>query len=53
MGLAAPWTAYASTMAPVTGSQGAAGAPRVSTAPPVSTVSGVTRGNFHRFGASE
>lgn len=41
MGLAAPWTACASTMAPVTGSLGAAGAPRVSTATPVSTVSGV------------
>lgn len=53
MGLAAPWTAHASTMAPVTGSQGAADAPRVSTATPVSTVSGGTRGNSHRFGASE
>lgn len=52
-GLAAPWTACARTMAPVTGSQGAAAAPRASTATPASTVSGGTRGHCHTFGAAE
>lgn len=43
-GLAVAWTARASTTAPATGSRAAAGAPRVTTATPVSTVSGGSPG---------